>query len=52
MEDQTAPRPGCSCEVCTWANRRLEAQRRLEADLSDNYARYLAGELVSKEDRE
>ena len=47
MEDQTAPRPGCSCDVCKWANAIIERNARLDADLEANYKRYLAGELVS-----
>lgn len=52
MEDQTAPRPGCACDVCQWANARIERERRLDDDLAANYDRYLAGELVSKDGRE
>lgn len=52
MEDQTAPRPGCDCAVCTWANRIIERNRRLDAELDSNYRRYLAGELVSREEKE
>lgn len=52
MEDQTAPRPGCNCDVCQWANARIERERRLDDDLAANYDRYLAGELVSKDGRE
>lgn len=52
MEDKTAPRKGCPCTVCTWANTKLDAQRALDADLAANYERYLAGDLVSREERE
>lgn len=52
MEDQTAPRKGCPCTVCTWANDRIAAQRALDADLAANYARYEAGELVSRDGQE
>lgn len=52
MEDQTAPRRGCDCAVCQWLNARIEREHRLSADLEANYQRYLAGELVSKDDRE
>jgi len=52
MENKTAPRPGCSCDVCTWANQRIEAEQRLDADLAANYEKYLAGALVSREGKE
>lgn len=52
MEDQTAPRKGCTCDVCKWANARIERQRAQDADLEANYQRYLAGELVSRDGRE
>jgi hypothetical protein len=52
MTDKYAPLDGCNCPVCDWANRRLEAQRRLDEDLAANYAKYLAGELVSRDGRE
>ncbi len=48
MEDQTAPRPGCNCPVCRWAN----DKRQKDEDLAANYEKYLAGELVSKDSRE
>lgn len=46
------PSPGCDCQPCQWANRRIERESRLEADLADNYRRYLAGELVSRDEEE
>jgi len=52
MEDKSAPRLGCNCDVCAWANRILEAQRRLDDDLAANYAAYLSGALVSRDARE
>lgn len=47
-----APKPGCECAVCQWANRRIEREQRLDADLTENYQRYQAGELVSRDDRD
>lgn len=52
MDSKTAPKPNCRCTVCKWANDRIEADRRLDEDLTANYERYLAGELVSKDGRE
>lgn len=52
MGPEYAPKPGCNCEVCAWARARIERQRRQDEDLADNYARYLAGELVSDRDRD
>jgi hypothetical protein len=52
MEDKTAPRPGCNCEVCKWCRARIEQDRRLDADLASNYQKYLDGDLVSKDGRE
>lgn len=52
MEDQTAPRRGCTCDVCKWANARIERQRQQDEDLEANYQRYLDGELVSRAERE
>lgn len=51
-DTQRAPLAGCGCTVCVWANRRLDRDRRLDEDLDANYARYLAGELVSSETKE
>lgn len=47
-ERKRAPIPGCDCDVCVWANRRIERERRLDEDLEANYKKYLAGELVSR----
>lgn len=47
-----APIFGCPCDICDWANRRIEAERRLDEDLAANYRKYLAGELVSRDGRE
>jgi len=52
VEDKSAPRPGCICEVCIWDNRKLAEQARLEADLTANYERYLNGDLVSRSGKE
>lgn len=52
MKDKTAPRPGCICAVCLWANRRIQREAWAEEDLRLNYEKYLAGELVSKDDRD
>jgi len=52
MEDQTAPRRGCNCDVCKWARARIDREQRLADDLEQNYQRYLAGELVSRDERE
>lgn len=47
-----APLEGCSCDICYWANRRIECERRDARDLEANYQLYLAGALVSRDDRE
>lgn len=50
-----APVTGCKCQICLGLlrNARInEAERRREADLELNYKRFLAGELVPKDDRE
>lgn len=52
MKPESAPKPGCPCAVCDWANRRIEREQRQAADLAENYARYEAGLLVSKGDDE
>lgn len=52
MDNRTAPQPGCNCNVCQWANARIERERRLDADLEANYAKYLAGELVSRDGKD
>lgn len=52
MDDRSAPRPGCDCDVCVWANRRAEREQRLAEDLASNYEKYLNGDLVSKDGRE
>jgi hypothetical protein len=52
MEDKTAPRPGCTCDVCNWANRRMDRERRLADDLEANYRRFTSGELVSRDGKE
>ena len=39
-----APKAKCNCNVCTIVRR--------NADLARNYERYMAGELVSKSDKE
>lgn len=51
-EDKTAPRLGCKCDVCEWARRRIERERRSFDELEANYRRYLAGDLVSREGKE
>lgn len=45
-----APLEGCHCNVCNWANRRIEREEREFLDLFANYQRYLAGELVSRDE--
>lgn len=47
-----APKPGCDCAVCQWANRRIEREQRLATDLAENYRKYEAGELVSRDERD
>ena len=51
-DGRPAPLPGCRCDVCNWANRRIERERRLDEDLAANYKKYEAGELVSRDERE
>lgn len=48
MTPESAPQPGCECAVCQWANRLLARDQ----DLADNYRRYEAGELVSKDEKD
>ena len=48
IDGRPAPLEGCNCAVCQWANRRI----RQEADLEANYAKYLAGLLVSSDERD
>lgn len=48
MKENSAPKPGCNCAVCNWANRRIERERDLEV----NYARYQAGKLVIPDAKE
>ena len=58
--DGYAPIPGCDCDVCRSMRRSFDRQlgyqsdgsTTLDADLASNYAKYLAGELVSKDGRE
>ena len=45
--DNSAPRLGCRCPVCHWARRRAER----DAELDENYKRYLAGLLVSRNEK-
>lgn len=52
MQSDSAPKPGCACAVCLWANRIIERQQSLDADLAENYELYLAGDLVSESDRD
>ena len=63
LATNSAPQPGCDCAACDWARRRADGQtpsyiRRatampgLDADLAENYARYEAGELVSRADED
>lgn len=59
MQPESAPKPGCDCAVCQWANLPI-AQRTMspgarvaqDEDLAANYARYEAGLLVSREDED
>lgn len=37
---KSAPQPKCRCKACVWCNQ--------NAELADNYGRYLAGELVAR----
>lgn len=47
-DGRPAPQPGCDCEVCRFLRRR----QRIDADLEANYQRYLAGDLVSRDEVE
>lgn len=51
-EDKSAPRSGCNCAVCIWANNIIEWNRRLDEDLDANYQKYLNAALVSRDSRE
>lgn len=51
MKDKTAPRVGCPCTVCQWVRVKAEEKWR-EDDLTENYRRYQAGELVSRDVKE
>jgi hypothetical protein len=52
MTKEAAPKPNCNCAVCLWAKRRIESERAFEADLAENYRKFLAGELVSRDEKD
>ena len=59
MTKEAAPKPNCNCAVCLWAKRRMtplpwDANDRIgrEEDLAENYRKFLAGELVSRDEKD
>lgn len=44
------PSKGCPCLACRQARIIIERDRRLDADLAANYAKYLRGDLVRQDD--
>lgn len=46
------PSKGCPCTLCRQARDIISRQRRLDADLAANYAKFLAGELQPPRDEE
>ena len=42
---KTAPMAGCNCDICIWARARAMRERRLDADLRQNYAKFVNGQL-------
>ena len=47
-----APEPGCTCDVCVWCRTGRVISEDTLADLEENYQRFLAGDLVSRSDRD
>lgn len=47
-DGRPSPLEGCNCLVC----RTMRSRQAIDRDLADNYQRYLAGELVSREEDE